>query len=62
MVQAGMTAVVTRALSWCARGRCKRQWRLSRAGDWLWQWRPTAAGAVEAQVAQSFARGGGNMK
>ena len=32
MVQAGITAAVTRAQSWCVRGRCRRQWRLSRAG------------------------------
>ena len=28
MVQAGMTAAVTKARSWCARGRCRWQWRL----------------------------------
>ena len=48
MVQAGMTAVVTRARSWCTGGRCKRQWRLSRAGH--------SYGSCKGKDAQGYGR------
>ena len=57
MVQAGMTAAVTRARSWCARGRCRRLWRLGSRQDTVTS--SGSDGGGRGKEAQGYGRGWG---
>ena len=59
MVKAGMTTVVTRARSWCARGKCSRLWRLGSRQGTATSSGSDGGGGGRGKEAQGYGRGWG---